>query len=49
MNARRVDERNSIAADWMLLRVGGELGEPVRSYIARLIAIKDLSAELLPR
>jgi hypothetical protein len=30
----------------VLFRAGGELGEPVRSYIARLIAIEDLLAEL---
>jgi hypothetical protein len=30
----------------VLFRVGGELGEPVRSYVARLIAIEDLLAEL---
>jgi hypothetical protein len=30
----------------VLFRVGGELGEPVRSYVARLIAIEDLLAQL---
>ena len=30
----------------VLFRAGGELGEPVRSYIARLITIEDLLAEL---
>lgn len=29
-----------------LFRAGGELGEPVRSYVARLIAIEDLLAQL---
>jgi hypothetical protein len=29
-----------------LFRVAGELGEPVRSYLARLIAIEDLLAQL---
>jgi hypothetical protein len=29
-----------------LFRAGGELGEPVRSYVARMIAIEDLLAEL---
>jgi hypothetical protein len=29
-----------------LFRAGGELGEPVRSYVARLIVIEDLLAEL---
>ena len=33
----------------VLFRAGGELGEPVRSYVARLIAIEDLLAELPPR
>ena len=27
-------------------RAAGELGEPVRSYVARLIAIEDLLAQL---
>jgi hypothetical protein len=30
----------------VLFRAGGELGEPVRSYVARLLAIEDLLAEL---
>jgi hypothetical protein len=30
----------------VLFRVGGELGEPARSYVARLIAIEDLLAQL---
>jgi hypothetical protein len=29
-----------------LFRAAGELGDPVRSYVARLIAIEDLLAEL---
>jgi hypothetical protein len=29
-----------------LFRAGGELGEPVRSYVARLILIEDLLAQL---
>jgi hypothetical protein len=29
-----------------LFRAGGELGEPVRSYVARMIAIENLLAEL---
>ena len=29
-----------------LFRAGGELGEPVRSYVARMIVIEDLLAEL---
>jgi hypothetical protein len=33
----------------VLFRAGGELGEPVRSYLARLIAIEDLLAELPTR
>jgi hypothetical protein len=30
----------------VLFRAGGDLGEPARSYVARLIAIEDLLAEL---
>jgi hypothetical protein len=30
----------------VLFRAAGELGEPVRSYVARLIAIEDLLAQL---
>jgi hypothetical protein len=30
----------------VLFRAGGELGGPVRSYVARLITIEDLLAEL---
>jgi hypothetical protein len=30
----------------VLFRAGGELGEPVRSYVARLITIEDLLAKL---
>lgn len=29
-----------------VFRAAGELGEPVRSYVARLIAIEDLLSEL---
>jgi len=29
-----------------LFRAGGELGEPVRSYVARLITMEDLLAQL---
>ena len=30
----------------LLFRAAGDLGEPVRSYVARLITIEDLLAEL---
>jgi hypothetical protein len=30
----------------VLFRAGGELGEPVRSYVARLITMEDLLAQL---
>ena len=30
----------------VLFKAGGELGEPVRSYVARLITIEDLLAQL---
>ncbi len=33
----------------VLFRASGELGEPVRSYVARLIAIEHLLAELPTR
>ena len=29
-----------------VFRAGGELGDPVRPYVARLLAIEDLLAEL---
>jgi hypothetical protein len=29
-----------------LFRAAGDLGEPVRAYVARLIAIEDLLAQL---
>jgi len=29
-----------------VFRAGGELGEPVRSYVARLLVIEDLLAQL---
>ena len=32
-----------------VFRAAGELGEPVRSYVARLIAIEDLLTELPTR
>jgi hypothetical protein len=35
-----------VEGNQVLFRAGGELGEPVRSYVARLIAIEDLLAEL---
>ena len=30
----------------VLFRAGGEMGEPVRSYVAKLITIEDLLAQL---
>jgi hypothetical protein len=30
----------------VLFRAGGEMGEPVRSYVARLITMEDLLAQL---
>lgn len=41
MLAQRREEGNR-----RLFRAAGELGEPVRSYVARLIALEDLLAEL---
>jgi hypothetical protein len=40
MKTRRVE------GNQVLFRAGGELGEPVRSYVARLITIEDLLAQL---
>jgi hypothetical protein len=33
----------------VLFRAAGDLGEPARSYVARLIAIEDLLAQLPTR
>lgn len=43
VQARRAEGNQVIWA------VGGELGEPVRSHVARLIAIEDLLADLPDR
>jgi hypothetical protein len=40
LNARRAEGNRE------LFRAGGELGEPVRSYVARLIAMEDILATL---
>ena len=40
LEARRVEGNERV------FRAAGELGEPVRSYVARLIAIEDLLAQL---
>jgi len=40
LKARRLEGNQRI------FRAGGELGEPMRSYVARLLAIEDLLAEL---
>ncbi len=40
LNTRRAE------GNQVLFRAGGELGEPVRSYVARLITIEDLLAQL---
>ena len=39
-------ETRRLEGNQALFRAGGELGEPVRSYVARMIAIEDLLAEL---
>ena len=43
--ARMLETRRA-EGNQRVFRAAGELGEPVRSYVARLIAIEDLLAEL---
>jgi hypothetical protein len=45
-NHAKMLETRRAEGNQVLFRAGGELGEPVRSYVARLIAIEDLLAEL---
>lgn len=45
-HAKMLDTRRA-EGNQGLFRAAGELGEPVRSYVARLIAIEDLLAEWL--
>ena len=45
-NLRKMLEVRRVEGNQRVFRAAGELGEPVRSYVARLIAIEDLLAEL---
>jgi hypothetical protein len=45
-NHRQMLKTRRAEGNQALFRAGGELGEPVRSYVARMIAIEDLLAEL---
>ena len=43
--ATMLDKRRA-EGNQRVFRAAGELGEPIRSYVARLIAIEDLLAQL---
>jgi hypothetical protein len=45
-NLARMLETRRAEGNQRVFRAAGDLGEPVRSYVARLIAIEDLLAEL---
>ena len=45
-NLSRMLEARRAEGNERVFRAAGELGEPVRSYVARLIAIEDLLAKL---
>ena len=45
-NLARMLEKRRAEGNERVFRAAGELGENVRSYVARLIAIEDLLAEL---
>ena len=45
-NLRKMLDTRRADGNQRVFRAAGELGEPVRSYVARLIAIEDLLAEL---
>jgi hypothetical protein len=45
-NLAKMLETRRAEGNERVFRAAGELGEPVRSYVARLIAIEDLLAEL---
>jgi hypothetical protein len=45
-NLRKMLETRRAEGNERVFRAAGELGEPVRSYVARLIAIEDLLAQL---
>lgn len=45
-NLRHMLDKRRAEGNELVFRAAGDLGEPVRSYVARLIAIEDLLAEL---
>ena len=45
-NLRTMLDTRRAEGNERVFRAAGELGEPVRSYVARLITIEDLLAEL---
>lgn len=45
-NLRTMLETRRVEGNQRVFRAAGDLGEPVRSYVARLIAIEDLLAQL---
>jgi hypothetical protein len=45
-NLAKMLETRRAEGNERVFRAAGELGEPVRTYVARLIAIEDLLAEL---
>ena len=45
-NLRTMLDTRRAEGNERVFRAAGELGEPVRSYVARLIAIEDLLTEL---
>ena len=45
-NLRKMIEVRRAEGNERVFRAAGELGEPVRSHVARLIAIEDLLAQL---
>ena len=45
-NLAKMLETRRAEGNERVFRAAGDLGEPVRSYVARLIAIEDLLAEL---
>ena len=48
-NLRKMLDTRREEGNERVFRAAGELGEPVRSYVARLIAIEDLLAQLPSR
>jgi hypothetical protein len=45
-NLRKMVDVRRAEGNQRVFRAAGDLGEPVRSYVARLIAIEDLLAQL---